>query len=255
MAGTSPSAGDWDEDREAFVTAVAELLAAGPHAGPLTDPPTVLAARDRVVGEVRGLVGLLSRAGPNPGPVTLQELVERPPVALAGALRLLPTPAAYQQTGPSDPLAPHAGQYERLWQQAAHRAAVLEQHVDTLRQLSPDAAGRLLAELADVAAALGPLDADLAAACHATPDPLASTHLPALTDRVGHTALRLCAAEVRLNATAVTGPSAQPRGPERLSRAGPSGSAPAPAPPRPPQARRRRGSLWRSATLARRCPR
>jgi hypothetical protein len=215
MVGTFPSAGGWGADRDAFVTTVAELLAAGPHAGPLTDPAMVLAARDRVLGEVRALVELLSRARPDPGPVTLTELVERPSVALAGALRLLPTPAAYQQTAPSDPLTPNAGPYERLWQTAAHRAAVLEQHVDTLHGLPAAAAGRLLAELADVAAALGPLDADLAAACHATLGPLVTTYLPALTDHVGHAALRLCVTEVRLSAAKETTHSPQPRDGDR----------------------------------------
>jgi hypothetical protein len=198
VPGTYRFPAGWDEDRDAFVTAVADLLAAGPLADTLTDPPATLAARDRVVAEVRTLISILSRAEPAPTPVTLQELVERPSVALAGALALLPTPAAYQQGAPSDPLPPQLPEYERLWHEAARRAALLEQHVDALRRLPPEKAGQVLTQLGDVAAALVPLDADLAATCQASPDPSVRACLPALTQHTGHTAVRLCAAEVRL---------------------------------------------------------
>jgi hypothetical protein len=210
VPGTFRLPAGWDEDRDAFVNAVADLLAAGPLADPLTDPPTALAARDRVVAEVRTLVSVVSQAEPAPAPVTLQDLVERPSVALAGALALLPTPASYQQMAPSDPPPTHLPEYEWLWQEAARRAALLEQHVDALRRLPPDATRTVLTQLADVAAALVPLDADLAATCQATPDPEVRACLPGITHRTAHTAVRLCAAEVRLAEVATTGQQEPP---------------------------------------------
>jgi hypothetical protein len=221
MTSTSALISGWDEDRDAFVTAVAELLTAGPHARILTNPPAVLAARDRVVGEVRTLLGVLSQARPEPVPVTVQDVVDRPAAALTGALRLLPTPASFRRVAPSDPPPPHLSEYERRWHEAARRAGLLEQHVNLLRHLPPDATRHALAQLADIAATLTPLDTDLAAACQATPTPQARACLPALTNRIGHAAVRLCATEVRLSTLTPAGnPPQRPEHQEPSERIG-----------------------------------
>lgn len=193
----------WGRDLEDLTRAVAELLAVGPMVrGPLVDVPAALAARDAVVGEVRALVGMVQGAGAVPavGEVTVRDVVERPAWALSGALAMLDRAGlADGGPAPTDVPAGGLGVYEQLWQRAGRASVWLERSLETVDRLPGGSAWRALRDLADVAAALPHLDSDLADAARGqlAVSPAGALSWEALTADEAHSAVRICAEELR----------------------------------------------------------
>lgn len=171
----------------------ARLLAAGPPAqegrelrGRELDE--TLAARDAVVGGLRGLTGVLVGASRPAGSLSAAAIVTDPAHALHHGLCGLPRAGA-GSLAPSEALAHGRGD----WATAGRAATALEAHHEQVRGLAGPSAWALLRNVADVAAALPYLDADL------------SMRLPrsgaqareALQDPEAHRLLRLAAEELR----------------------------------------------------------
>jgi hypothetical protein len=155
---------------EAFAeltAATARLLAAGtPDADqePMSaaEAPRALAARDAVVGELRALTGLLTGPSTGMGTPRVAQLISDPASVLARALRALPIfpasrAAPTEMLGGGDP-----------WAVAGRAAIALEAQHDTVWELSGTQAWTALRDVAELAAAVPLLDADLAGRLPAT---------------------------------------------------------------------------------------
>jgi len=185
------------EDVRRLAGAAAMLVGAGPPAPDSVHPneqQTGLAARDAVAGELRSLTTVL--LGERPTRAERPELLASSPAhALRAALNDLPATATapLPQTGA---LARNGGPFTRGWQDAARAAVALERYHDLLACLPGPQAWAAIRDVAELAAALPQLDADLAAAL-----PTAGTEgaRAALLDPVPHGLLRLAADELRVH--------------------------------------------------------
>lgn len=180
-----------------LVGSVAALTAAGPAPTPTlsaTERSAVLTARDVVVAELRGLSAALLRLGPRGVRGELRLIAARPAHALYLALADLPPAAGADRMSLLDAVAADGGPLTRGWQDAARAAVTLEAYHNALTE-KPSAADAWVAvrDLAEVAAALPYLDADLAAALPASTDPARA----GLLEPVTHGLVSLAAEQLR----------------------------------------------------------
>lgn len=180
-----------------LVGSVAALTAAGPPPAQTlsaSECGAVLTARDVLVAELRSLSGALLRLGPDSVRGELGLIAASPAHALHLALVGLPPAAGADRMSLIDALAADGGPLTRAWQDAARAAVTLEAYHHALTE-KPSAADAWVAvrDLAEVAAALPHLDADLAAALPAGTDAARA----GLLEPVAHGLVRLAAEQLR----------------------------------------------------------
>jgi len=178
----------YSDDIAELARAAALLVASGPPAaGALPDGEQLaaLVCRDTVAGELRDLTRAVLQAGPDGTGADPQLLAASPPHALHAALVDLP-PAADAGRPLTEALAVAGGPLTQAWQDAARAAGALERYHDVAAELTGPNAWSLARDVADLAAALPTLDADLASALPAghpaaaallQPEPHALLHL------------------------------------------------------------------------------
>ena len=156
----------YSDDIAELARAAALLVASGPPppgALPGDEQQAALVCRDTVAGELRDLTRAVLQAGPDGTGADPQLLATSPPHALHGALVDLP-PAADAGRPLSQALAVAGGPLTQAWQDAARSAAALERYHDVAAELTGPNAWSLARDVAELAAALPTLDADLATA-------------------------------------------------------------------------------------------
>lgn len=178
----------YSEDIAELARAAALLVASGPPAAgalPDSEQLAALVCRDTVAGELRDLTRAVLQAGPDGTGADPQLLAASPPHALHAALVDLP-PAADAGRPLTEALAVAGGPLTQAWQDAARAAGALERYHDVAAELTGPNAWSLARDVADLAAALPTLDADLASALPAghpaaavllQPEPHALLHL------------------------------------------------------------------------------
>lgn len=215
----------WSRHIDLLASAAAELLVSGrlPNQPPLQDAAATLSARDAVVAELRQLVGAVADTPRHTDPraLTVDDVLHRPGQALHQALTALPRAVPFGTTRPSSSGARKLGQYEALWQQAAHATIGLEAYVDALAELPGTTGWAVLRDLADVSACLPFLDHDLSLALEPTNsgDRELAAAQQALT-HPGHQALHIIATELRQRV-----PSSQPAPDQPAQHRGPATAA------------------------------
>lgn len=210
--------------------AFADLLAERPNSQQLrhSEPAqAALVCRDAVVTELRALTREVLHLGPTAGTdrhSDLSVLIGSPAHALHTALtslppvtdKAMPLPAALDVTVDSDAA---GASLVRAWQDAGRAATALERHLTGAADLNGADAWQVLRTVADLAAALPVLDADLAEALPA--DRLAQASV--LHDHASHALIRVAAHELRAQTTDLPHP-AQPAaatstGPQQIAAA------------------------------------
>ncbi len=156
----------YSNDIAELARAAALLVASGPPAAgalPDNEQQAALVCRDTVAGELRDLTRAVLQAGPDGTGADPQLLATSPPHALHAALVDLP-PAAEVSRPLSPALAVAGSPLTKAWQDAARAAAALERYHDGAAELTGSNAWSLARDVANLAAALPTLDADLATA-------------------------------------------------------------------------------------------
>ncbi len=156
----------YSDDIAELARAAALLVASGPPppgALPGDEQLAALVCRDTVAGELRDLTRAVLQAGPDGAGADPQLLATSPPHAMHAALVDLP-PAADAGRPLTGALAVAGGPLTQAWQDAARAAAALERYHDVAVELTGPNAWSLARDVAELAAALPTLDADLATA-------------------------------------------------------------------------------------------
>jgi len=190
----------YSDDIAELAGAAVLLVASGPPppgALPDNEQQAALVCRDTVAGELRDLTRAVLQAGPDGTGADPQLLATSPPHALHAALIDLPR-AADIGLPLSEALAVAGGPLTRTWQDAARAAAALERYHDFAAELTGPNAWSLARDVAELAAALPSLDADLATAL--PPD---SPARATLLQPGPHGLLHLAAQEMRAQTAAL----------------------------------------------------
>jgi len=190
----------YSDDIAELARAAALLVVSGPPAAgalPDQEQQAALVCRDTVAGELRDLTRAVLQAGPDGTGADPQLLATSPPHALHAALIDLPR-AADIGLPLSQALAVAGGPLTRTWQDAARAAAALERYHDFAAELTGPNAWSLARDVAELAAALPSLDADLATAL--PPD---SPARATLLQPGPHALLHLAAQEMRAQTAAL----------------------------------------------------
>lgn len=201
----------YSRDMTELAHATSHLVAAGPpRSGVRLDreqAARVLAARDAVVREVRALARGLVNGGPvSAADLRLEHIATDPAHVLHAALTRLARAGSPDEGSPSELLgAPDDDPRTAAWSAAGRAALTLEAGNRQVANLPTPAAWDALRDVAELAAALPVLDADLAAALPDGIDGKLDGARAVLEDHPGHALVRVAADAVCVQTAGLPG--------------------------------------------------
>ncbi len=137
--------------------ALADLLTdTSVRTSPLADATATLACRDKVVVQLRQMVGSVAGVPPVAvaRPLQLFDVTHRPAQALQQSLAELPRASQFGAANVDVYLGKGLPPYEQRWREAARTAHGLEKYVDILGRVPDEHSWSVLRDLADLSAAL-----------------------------------------------------------------------------------------------------